>query len=309
MGANATLGVGGSPETSRPAWHAHGFNRAPMYRAAAAVGTWLPRPLRLRLAAALARPLRPWFVAEWNAALANAARIAPAATPAARRGMAVDVFRHFAMCFSDLLVTNRQGNLEALVGQLDGERHFLEAVRAGQGLVVLTAHLGNWELGGRLAARVSGRATHVVMEAEPDPHLERLLRAESPSVRFVTRRHPTDVLGLVAALHRGEIVAMQGDRAIGSRGDVAVAFFGALARFPLGPFVLARSARVPVVPAFCLLQADRRYRVRLLEPLTVSPGGEMGALTRWVATLERMVRDCPEQWFNFFDCWGASSAA
>jgi lauroyl/myristoyl acyltransferase len=294
---------------ARPAWYAHGLNRVGFYRAAALVGTRLPRGLRLRLAALLARRLRPWFTAEWQVVLANAARIAPAAPAAARRGMAAEVFRHFAMCFSDLVVSNRQGDLGALVGELEGERHFLEALRAGQGVIVLTAHLGNWELGGRLAARVSGRATHVVMEAEIDPRLEDLLRRGSSTMRFITRRRPTDVLGLVAALHRGEIVAMQGDRALGGRGDVALPFFGAPVRFPLGPFLLARAAGAPVIPAFCMLRPDHRYRVRLLEPIAVARGEELAALARWVAVLEQTVRDCPEQWFNFFDCWGVPSAA
>jgi lauroyl/myristoyl acyltransferase len=294
---------------ARPAWHAHGLNRAGLYRAAAAVGARLPRSLRLRLAALLARRLRPWFSAEWRVVLANAARIAPTAPAAARQGMAADVFRHFAMCFSDLVVTNRQDDLGPVVAELEGRRHFRAAAEAGQGLIVLTAHLGNWDLGGRLAAQVSGRPTHVVMEAEHDPALEAMLRQGPPTVRFITRRRPTDVLGLVAALRRGEIVAMQGDRALGGRGDVPVPFFGAPVRFPLGPFLLARAAGVPVVPAFCVLQPDRRYRVRAMEPIAVARGDEVGALGRWVAVLEQAVRDCPEQWFNFFDCWDVPSAA
>jgi lauroyl/myristoyl acyltransferase len=295
--------------TARPPWHVHGLNRAGSYRAAAAAGTWLPRPARLRLAAVLARRLRPWFASEWDVVLRNVARIAPASSAAARSGMAADVFRHFAMCFSDLVVSNRQCDPGVLVAHHEGEGNFAEAIGAGRGLIVLTAHLGNWDLGGRMAARFSGRATHVVMEAERDPRLERFLRAESAPVRFVTRRRPTDVLGLITALRRGEIVAMQGDRAIGGRSDVAVPFFGAPARFPLGPFALARAARAPVVPAFCVLRRDRRYDMRLLEPITIEPGREVSALARWVAVLERTVREYPEQWFNFFDCWSTSSAA
>ena len=64
-------------------------------------------------------------------------------------------------------------------------------------------------------------------------------------LRFVTRRHPTAMLPLVAALRRGEAVAMQGDRPLGTRGDAIVSFFGAPAAFPLGPFVLARAAGAP----------------------------------------------------------------
>ena len=75
------------------------------------------------------------------------------------------------------------------------------------------------------------------------------------------------------------------------------------AAFPLGPFVLARAARAPVLPAFGLLRPDRRYTVVIGEPWTVAVGEESEALERWVAVLEAMVRRHPTQWFNFYDVW------
>jgi KDO2-lipid IV(A) lauroyltransferase len=103
-------------------------------------------------------------------------------------------------------------------------------------------------------------------------------------------------------------VALQGDRALGSRGDVGVSFFGAEAHFPLGPFLLARASGAPVVPAFCVLRRDRRYTVTVETPIRVEGDGERPALGRWVAVLERTIRAYPEQWFNFFDVWSLASA-
>jgi lauroyl/myristoyl acyltransferase len=179
-----------------------------------------------------------------------------------------------------------------------------KATRDGRGLVVLTAHLGNWELAGRMLARDGARPTHVVVAAEADPAVERFLRGGTAPVHFVTRAAPTTSLALLAALRRGEIVALQGDRALGTRGDVLQPFFGAPAPFPLGPFVLARAAGASVVPAFCLLDGDRRYRIVVGAPSTVEAGGEEAALRRWVTTLQAMVKRHPAQWFNFYDVWG-----
>src|SRR5438874_1739948 len=156
---------------------------------------------------------------------------------------------------------------------------------------------------GRMLARDGARPTHVVVAAEADPAVERFLRGGVAPVRFVTRAAPTASLALLAALRRGEIVALQGDRALGTRGDVLQPFFGAPAPFPLGPFVLARAAGAPVVPAFCLLDADRRYRIVVGAPSSVEAGGEEAALRRWVATLQAMVKRHPAQWFNFYDVW------
>jgi lauroyl/myristoyl acyltransferase len=142
-----------------------------------------------------------------------------------------------------------------------------------------------------------------VVAPEQDPAVERFLRGHDGPVRFVRRTSPTDVLALMAALRRREVVALQGDRALGGRGDCLQPFFGAPAPFPLGPFVLARAAGAPVLPAFCLLRPDRRYTIAIGEPWTVTPGGEADALARWVTVLEAMVRRHPTQWFNFYDVW------
>jgi lauroyl/myristoyl acyltransferase len=214
------------------------------------------------------------------------------------------------MCFADLVTTNRAcAGLERLLGPGEGAEH-VDAVLGGRrGFIVLTAHVGNWELAGRtLVARGAGRPLHIVMAPEADPAVERLLRDAGGPVRFVTLRTPADAVPLVAALRRGEIVGMQGDRALGHRGDVAVDFFGAPARFPLGPFLLARAAAVPVLPAFCLLRPDRRYAVHVLPPVRAERGAEEDALRRWVGGLAGVIARAPTQWFNFVDSWSPAHA-
>jgi lauroyl/myristoyl acyltransferase len=146
-----------------------------------------------------------------------------------------------------------------------------------------------------------------VADNEPAP-LARWVRRGGDGVRFVPRARPTTALRLITALRRGDLVALQGDRALGSRGDVMAPFFGHPAPFPVGPFVLARASRVPLVAAFCVLRADRRYDVIVLPPMTVVPGEEEDALRRWVAGLEDVVRERPTQWFNFFDVWSPARA-
>src|SRR5207249_7575355 len=149
----------------------------------------------------------------------------------------------------------------------------------------------------------------VVVAPEADAAVERFLRGAPGAVNFVTRREPRSVLPLMGALRRGEMVAMQGDRGLGNRGDVAMPFFGAPAPFPLGPFVLARAAGVPVVPSFCVFEPDRRYTIVVGEPITVKEGAEVEALGAWVTALEAAVRAHPEQWFNFFDAWSVPGAS
>lgn len=297
-------------ERTVPRWYTHRLNRPGVYRLGAAVAAALPRPARLALAGALASRAATWFPTERRRVEANLARVRPHADPVERVALVDEVFRHFAFCFADLLSTNRgRGRPDRMVAEVEGDEHLRAVAASGGGLVLLTAHLGNWELGGRLLATRLQRPTHVVVAAEAHPGVERFLRGTASPVRFVRLGAPTTMLGLVAGLRRGELVALQGDRALGTRGDTPVDFFGTPAPFPRGPFVLARAAGVPVVPAFCLLDARRRYTVVLAEPIRVDADGDQTALCRWVGVLEAMVRRAPEQWFNFFDVWGSAPAS
>ena len=222
--------------------------------------------------------------------------------------LATATFADFAMCFSDLVSTNRgpAERLATAVGRTMG------ADRVGAlpaGLISLTAHVGNWEMAGRLLAGHTARATHVVVAEEEAQEIERWVRRDGGGMRFITRSRPTVSLELMTALRRGEVVALQGDRALGTRGDVLMPFFGRPAPFPLGPFLLARAVGVPLVPAFCVLDSDRRYTVTVAEPIAVPRGGDAGAAAAaWVGVLEEVVRRHPTQWFNFFDVWSPSPA-
>lgn len=284
----------------QPRWYAHPYNRAEVYRLAGAL-TWLPRPVRLRLAATVGRVVAARLPAE-RAAARRTLGVVTGATGARLDALTAQLFAEYAMCFSDLLSTNRlpPGRLRSCVETIAGGEH-LE--RLPGAVISLTAHVGNWDMAGRLLAGKAARRTNIVVAVEEARALETWVRRDADGVRFVPRSHPTVSLTLLAALRRGEVVAMQGDRALGGRGDVPVPFFGRPAPFPVGPFRLARAAGVPVVPAFCTLGPRGRYTVTVLPPLAIGAGDEEAALGVWVAALERLVQERPTQWFNFFDVW------
>lgn len=287
-------------ETWRPRWYAHGYNRAELYRLAAAI-RWLPRALRLRIARRVGHLAASRMPAE-RAAVQKTLAVVTGATGPPLDALTIRLFGEYAMCFSDVLSTNRlpPARLAAHIGTVVGGEHI---ERLDGAVVSVTAHVGNWDMAGRLLARESARPTHVVVAVEEARALEPWLRRDGNGVRFVPRSHPTVSLSLIAALRRGEVVAMQGDRALGNRGDVPVTFFGRPAPFPVGPFRLASATRVPVVPAFCTLAPDGRYDTIVYPPLAISPGSEEDALRAWVANVERLVQARPSQWFNFFDIW------
>jgi lauroyl/myristoyl acyltransferase len=287
------------PALEPPRWYGHPYNRASFYRLAESMSV-IPRGVRLAVAGALGR-LAPRFLPVERAVVRRTLEVVTGASGARLDALTVGVFRDFALCFSDLVSTNRQPaeRLDRCVRSVNGAEH-LEGISGG--LVSVTAHVGNWELAGRLLASRSARRTNVVVAPE-DSALERWVRRDGEGMRFVPRLRPAIGLELLAALRRGEVVAIQGDRALGTRGDVSIPFFGRAARFPLGPFLLARAAGAPIVPAFCVLDHGRRYTVQVAKPMSIERGEEEAAVCAWVGLLEEVVRDHPTQWFNFFDVW------
>jgi KDO2-lipid IV(A) lauroyltransferase len=113
---------------------------------------------------------------------------------------------------------------------------------------------------------------------------------------------------LLQALGRNEIVAIQGDRVYHPRSSAATRFFGAIAEFPLGPFLLSQVSGAPVLPGFVVRSGWLRYRVLMGEPILPASSGnrdedQRNGLLQAVRFLEAQLSDYYDQWVNFFDFW------
>lgn len=181
-----------------------------------------------------------------------------------------------------------------------------QAVAEGRGLVVLTGHFGSWEVGARMLATLE-RPVNWVMGTEPNPTVREFVHEMRTRHGFRIIYSDRSILsGLPAlqALRRGEIVCMQIEPWRDHRGTHPVVFCGRRTRFQLGPFVLARLARAPVVPAFLVRRGIRRYEVRVpgrYDPRT--PRECEQALEDVVRAYEALVREVPDQWIMFEDVW------
>ncbi len=292
-------------------WYTHAYDWPILYTLVNGLTPLMPRPLRFGVANIVAAFFRRLKLREYAAAQANIARIRPDADPAATARIARSLFRHFAYYFVDLLSLNRQ-SLEVQQRHVHGVHGLdrLEAVlESGSGFVAATAHLGNWELAGRLLSPF-GKIVNVLTAPEQQAAIQRLLREQDtpPGLRFVSNDRVGVFVQLLMALRRGEVVAVQIDRGTGHRSDLPIDFFGAPTCFPSGPFILAGAAGVPVIPFFCLMRPDRLYDIHIGEAIAVTRGGEAAALEQMIRVLEHYVAKAPDQWFNFYDVWRSPTA-
>jgi KDO2-lipid IV(A) lauroyltransferase len=198
----------------------------------------------------------------------------------------------------------------ALVDEWCGLDHLQAARAQGRGTVLITAHLGHWELGGILLA-MRGFPMTVVTLDEPSSELTRwrdvLRRQLGIKTIAVGPGREFAFLEMLEALRRNECVAMLVDRPYAGSG-LPVEFFGARTEFSTAPALLAHHAGAAVLPAFVLLNDRRRY-VSFADPLipmTQGPSARavLAENTQRIASVfEGIVRANSEQWFNYVPIW------
>ncbi len=213
---------------------------------------------------------------------------------------------------------------------LRGERGFdiavegLEALETrldqGRGLLLVGAHMGSFEVLRTLASRRPDVPLHIVLNKQQTPVMTGLLERLAPDVaaRIIDGAGDpaSTVLALSEVLARGHMAALLADRGRPDETMRRVPFCGVPAPFPVGPWLLAATLKVPVVLCLGLYLGGNRYRL-VFEPfadVVEIPRGVRGAaldavLTRYAARLEHHARQAPCNWFNFYDFWDETDAS
>jgi len=186
-----------------------------------------------------------------------------------------------------------------------------ELVAAGEGCVLLGAHLGSFEIG-RSTGRARGQKISMVMYEENARKVGTVLEAINPDLQMeiIALGQVDSILKVEAALARGEIVGMLADRTLKGGGTVSCHFLGEQARFPTGPLRIATMLKRPVALMFGLYRGGNRYEIHI-ERFAESkqdgsrerdPGME-NLMQRYAERLEHYCRLAPYNWFNFYDFW------
>ena len=218
------------------------------------------------------------------------------------------VFRNFSRYIAEFFTVHRVAHVQPA---LEGYEHFLQARRAGRGVITLTAHLGNWELGAVFIRRMGFPVSGVALPHD-DPQMDRLFNAQRQRCGVgVIPVGREAVRTSLQRLRRGEILGMLGDWEFFDNGE-AVSLSGHLASLPRGPAVLSLRSRAPIVPTFLTRDGWWKFRLSFEPPLWPGSGGRTGkAVTQMVQayaqTLERYLRRFSDQWLMFQPMMGVES--
>jgi lauroyl/myristoyl acyltransferase len=202
---------------------------------------------------------------------------------------------------------------------IESLEHWNAVADRASGFVMVTAHLGMYEIGSMVPTAHGPRHVNLVREPERDPRAQDFIRESVRAVegaRYTMHFQSDDPLqGMVFmdALRRGEIVAIQGDRPRAGGRTVDATLFGRTLALPSGPAALARTAEVPMLPIFSLREGRRRCRIVVCPPITVPRTANREADLTWAmgrvaAAIEGAVRAAPHQWFVFRELWPGPSA-
>jgi lauroyl/myristoyl acyltransferase len=300
-------GPPGGPR-ARTKWVSHGLSNAIVYGGLHYGARWLPMPVLNginlvgnSLAIAFLRDTQRGIRENFQLALGVSSR---EAASLARRlffdyGRAtIDTWRLRSEAFVPRITT-----FEEDAGVLSRVR------RGGRGFLLVTGHVGNWEMGA-VTLRRHDLVPAVVGQPELDPNVQEMrlsLRRRVGVESIDIGTSMATAFRVRAAVDAGRAVALLVDRAY-AEDQVVVPYFGRSTPFLRSPALLARFCNCEILPGFFLRASDGSYFNVWGEPLSadsaLSPEEDARRiLGRVAADLEKVIRRHPTQWFNFYRFW------
>jgi len=192
----------------------------------------------------------------------------------------------------------------------EGEDYLRKMEKGG---LLISAHIGNWEIAGNLLKRLEKKIHILIYDAEHKRikgYMSEILIKRS--VNFIVIRDDfSHLLEIKQALTNGEIIAMHGDRFIEGNKTVQIDFMGKSASFPTGLVNMAAKFKVPVSYVFAVKETKKHYHFYATPLHQIEYSGNLikreqvlrSAVEKYVVALEKVVKKYPIQWFNYYDFW------
>jgi KDO2-lipid IV(A) lauroyltransferase len=212
-------------------------------------------------------------------------------------------FHHFGKYLVDFFRYSRSSGQDvAGIVRLEHPEYMRAAADVGKGVLVVSAHVGSWELGGLLVSRLGYRLNAVALPQRLE-NVNRFFQQqrENRGMHVLPLGHAA--AGILGCLRGGEWVALLADRDFSPHSAI-VPLFGRPARLPRGPAHLCARTGAPILPGFVARQDDDTFLLRWFPPII--PAGGMSpqdVQDRICRILEEVIGQHPAQWFMFRDFW------
>jgi lauroyl/myristoyl acyltransferase len=221
--------------------------------------------------------------------------------------VARETFRNFGKSIAEFFRMARLGRrfFERRV-LIEGKEHIDEARSHGNGAILVSAHLSNWEFGGVKLAYLGYPVTGIALDHETKT-ITRMFNKQRERKGIQTYPLRRGTRPCLEALRRNELICLVADRDLTGTG-VEIEYFGKPAKFAIGPARFAVASGAPIVPGFMIRQPDDSFRLVFEDPIYPPQTGEKKELVRELTqevahVCENYVGAYPEQFVNFFPIW------
>jgi len=228
--------------------------------------------------------------------------------------LAKQCFQNYCLKLLDYMAMHRlnSSNQGEWVEKEIGEENLVKALARGKGVLCITPHLGNWELGGYVLAS-KGYPINILTLREESQYLSRyeMRLREKAKIQTITidpkEKLNLAILEIARQLRKNEIVAMVADRIYEGQG-VEIDFFSHPTLFPTGAVQLALETGAIIIPVFVILKQKMKYWGIIGEPIPIRIDIDKNTAVRQgvqeiAKRFEEMISQYPDQWFNFFSYW------
>lgn len=191
----------------------------------------------------------------------------------------------------------------------DGEENLLKIAGMQKGGILLSAHIGNWDVAGHLFTRLQTPINIVLYDGEHEQikeYLEGVTGKRNVNI-IVIKNDLSHIYAISDALNNNELVCMHADRFLPGNKILTADFLGQEAKFPMGPFLLAATFKVPVSFVFAAKESKLHYHFFASQIKDYSHFGKdqlmQEMLNDFALEMEKKIKQYPEQWFNYYNFW------
>ena len=216
------------------------------------------------------------------------------------------VFRNFALYLVDFFRFSQLDRrfIDRYV-EIKGREHLLKAKNKKKGVIILTAHLGNYELGGAVASLI-GYKIYAIALPHKDKRINSFFNYQRNLCGVKVVSTGVSIKKCIQLLRNNEMVAFLGDKDFTSKG-MKVELCGKEAFLPRGPAYFSLKTGACILPSFFIRENQRYYRLIFEQP--IFPTGERGAkeeqeiIEEYKKVLEKYILKYPTQWYMFRKYW------
>lgn len=218
--------------------------------------------------------------------------------------LAISTFRNYSTYLVDYgrFKSIKKDSLFNTIIHIEEKENIEWALKRGKGIIILTAHLGNWELGGIFFGKQGIKINVLTFRdgiAGIDEIKERYRKQHNINT-IILGDSPFAAIEVLNTLQRNEVVAMLVDRYDNSSGNsIEVDFFGRPLHFPGGPLLLAKMTGAVIIPAFVVKDREA-YRAIIGKPIIVDKNDMLKHnAQKVIMVFENCIKRFPDQWYNF----------